>query len=209
MQAGERTGTALSITRTIVGTLAVMLAIAACTDSPSDPPTATATTTTATEPTPTPTPSPTIDLTVPPVRPDAMSTPDADGAAAAAAYFTQLYAYAYATADLTEWKAMSEPDCQFCTNVINGVTAMVSDGESDTSAPIDVTFQSGTEIIPDASFSASLEMHQGESSRLDGEGRTLRTAPAGNFELQFAIAWRDGWFIREVDTKPVDATPAS
>lgn len=205
MHAGESRSTALSIARTVVGALAV-LALSACTGSSPTPPPDTGVTTATSDPAPTPSPTPTADLTVPPVQPEEMSTPSADGAAAAAAYFTQLYAYVYATGDLAGWRAMSEPDCQFCNNVINGVVAMIADGGSDTSAPIVVGSQSGTEIIPDSSFSATVRAHQGESSRLDEEGRTLRTTPAGDFELYFAIAWRDGWFVREVDTTSLDET---
>ncbi|MBO3103486.1 DUF6318 family protein [Cellulomonas fengjieae] len=136
--------------------------------------------------------------------PEAMSTPSGDGAAAAATYFTQLYAYAYATADLTAWKAMSEPDCTFCNSATAGIDAMVAAGETDTSAPIVVTESFGTEIIPAQSYSATLRMRQGDSQRLDSSGNVIRTGEGGAYELYFALAWRDGWFVREIDSKAIE-----
>jgi hypothetical protein len=148
-----------------------------------------------------------VDLTVPPVPPAAMGTPSADGAAAAAAYFAKLHAYAYATRDLGAWTAMSEPDCQFCTNVVDGVNAMVAANESDNTAPVTISESFGTEIDPAVSYSATIRLHQGASERLDSGGSVVRTDPGGDFELYFALAWRDGWFVREVDTKQLDASP--
>ncbi|MBO3103701.1 DUF6318 family protein [Cellulomonas fengjieae] len=194
------------IMRVVVGAVASALCVSACTGSTPKPPQGTdSPTVTPTAPTPTPTPSPTLDLTVPPVAPEAMATPSADGAAAAATYFTQLYAYAYATADLTAWKAMSEPDCQFCENVINGVTAMVAAGESDTSSAVAVFDSFGTEIDPGVAYSATVRANQGPSERRDKAGNVISRGVGGDVELYFALAWRDGWFVREVDTKLLDS----
>src|SRR5690554_3704314 len=49
-----------------------------------------------------------------PAPPDAMRRDDVAGAEAAAQYFLQLYPYVYATGDLSEWEAMSDPECVFC-----------------------------------------------------------------------------------------------
>ena len=59
-----------------------------------------------------------------------MSTMDGDGAAAAAVYFIELYGYVLQTGDLTEWNAMSYPDCQFCTSTAQYVQSVYSAGGS-------------------------------------------------------------------------------
>ncbi|MBO3084713.1 DUF6318 family protein [Cellulomonas fengjieae] len=140
--------------------------------------------------------------------PEAMSTPSGDGAAAAATYFTQLYAYAYATADLTAWKAMSEPDCQFCNSVTEDINSMILERGSETSAPIVVTSAVGTPIEPGAFYSATVHMHQGASTRYDRDGNVVTTGVARSYELLFALAWRDGWFVRQIDTTTLDETAA-
>ncbi|WP_315093528.1 DUF6318 family protein [uncultured Cellulomonas sp.] len=207
MHPGDDTFQKRAITRAAVVAVAVLLWLTACTGSTPTTPTATGAGTESGVPTPTPSPTQTVDLTVPPVRPEAMATPSADGAAAAATYFTKLHAYAYATTDLAAWKAMSEPDCQFCTNVIDGVNAMVVADESDRTAEMIVSSAFGTEIDPGVSYSATLLVSQAASQRLDRDGNVIRTDEGGDFELYFALAWRDGWFVREVDTEQLNAGP--
>lgn len=89
--------------------------LAACTSNdPGDPPTSSPHTASATPTlTPTPPPTPTPEAATPPERPD-MSTVDAEAAKDLAVYFLRLYPYVYATGDVTEWKAVSHPECIFC-----------------------------------------------------------------------------------------------
>ena len=58
-----------------------------------------------------------------------MSTMDGKGAAAAAVYFIELYGYVLQTGDLTEWNAMSFPDCQFCQSTAKYVQSVHARGE--------------------------------------------------------------------------------
>lgn len=104
--------------RAALATLAVTLAmtgLAGCTKPAPDPsptPSSTSASPTPTETSPSPTPSPT-----PPPKPEAWSRDDDTGALAAAQYFMDLYNYVIATGDLTEWKALAAPDCDFCQSV--------------------------------------------------------------------------------------------
>ncbi|GEK23296.1 DUF6318 family protein [Cellulomonas xylanilytica] len=208
MHAGELASTALSIARAAISVVVVALALSACTGAPPGPQAPTEITASAPTATPSQSPTPTVDLTVPPVQPRAMDTPSADGAAAAAAYFTKLYAYAYATGDLTTWNGMSEPTCTFCSSVTAGVNAMLSAGESDSSAEIVVTNVSALEITPSAFYSAELQMSQGPSQRYDSAGQVISRGEGQSWDLVFALAWRDGWFVREIDSEPTQtATP--
>ena len=57
-----------------------------------------------------------------------MATMDGNGAAAAAVYFIELYGYVLQTGDLTEWNAMSFPQCQFCSSVHRSITSVYEAG---------------------------------------------------------------------------------
>ncbi len=63
-----------------------------------------------------------------PEKPAKMSENSPEGAVAAAEYFVSLYPYVYATGDLTEWDAMSEDGCVFCSSVHDNVTELHESG---------------------------------------------------------------------------------
>ena len=63
-----------------------------------------------------------------PVWPVEAEQNDPTGAQQAAIYFMRLYPYAFATGDLTQWEAMSESTCGFCSNVTANVTELHEDG---------------------------------------------------------------------------------
>jgi DNA-binding LacI/PurR family transcriptional regulator len=54
-----------------------------------------------------------------PKRPEAMKRDDAQGAAAAAEYFIELYPYVMATGDTEEFEAMSHRACEYCKGVLD------------------------------------------------------------------------------------------
>src|SRR5450756_160409 len=126
MRMGPRTSR-----RALVGAAAVALAVgvvAGCSGGNAKPgPSATTASSTPTA-SPSPTASPTPDASVKPVRPAAMDQVNAAGAEAVAAYFLNLYPYVYASNDLTEWKALSHPECVFCKSVIDNVEKQVAAG---------------------------------------------------------------------------------
>ena len=87
--------------------------------------------------TPTPTPTATGSLsaqeqalretalsTPKPERPAGMDENTPEGAIATGEYFLSLYPYMHATGDLSDWQAMSTPDCGFCNSVITKVTKL-------------------------------------------------------------------------------------
>ncbi|MPV89432.1 hypothetical protein GB882_12205 [Georgenia ruanii] len=104
--------------------LAATALLAGCTADADPQPTADPTTASA-APSPTAAEGPEAEK---PVPPDAMRRDDVAGAEAAAQYFLQLYPYVYATGDLTEWKAMSHPECVFCAGVVESVAALYGSG---------------------------------------------------------------------------------
>lgn len=64
-----------------------------------------------------------------PTRPEAMGRDDAEGAAAAAVYFIELYPYVMATGDTAEFEAMSHRACGFCSELIRQAAGIRGKGE--------------------------------------------------------------------------------
>src|SRR6478609_144939 len=77
----------------------------------------------------TPEPSPTETGPVKPERPAAMERDDAEGAAAAAEYFLELYPYVMTTGDTTEWDAMAHEECESCRGLIGDAATRAEDGD--------------------------------------------------------------------------------
>lgn len=132
-----------------------------------------------------------------------MVEPTGNGAAAAAAYFLQLYPYAYATGDLVEWSAMSDAACGFCSNVRDDVTRIASSGHRDDESRVSVVSQRGVEIVDDESFSAVVVVDQTPSRELAPDGSVVASDDGGRFEMTFALRWSDSWRVMEVDVARV------
>ena len=193
--------------RLVVTVAALGLLVTGCTDDPAPVETTAASTPSPTpSPSATPSPVPTPAAATLPARPEAMSTPSADGAAAAATYFmTALYPYAYATGDTAEWESMSAPECRLCSGFRDKVAEMVTSGETIDSGSITVDYAFGTEIRADEWYSAELQINQGEATRRDATGTVVSTSPGGRFRVAVAMTWADTWIIDAVDIDPVDA----
>ena len=68
-------------------------------------------------------------LSIPkPERPAGMDDLSPEGLRLAGEYVLALYLYVYATGDLSDWRAMSIPECGFCNSVIAKVTDLHSSG---------------------------------------------------------------------------------
>ncbi|MFJ4230352.1 DUF6318 family protein [Cellulosimicrobium cellulans] len=84
-----------------------------------------------TSPSETPEPTPTETGPVKPERPAAMERDDAEGAAAAAEYFLELYPYVMATGDTVEWDAMTWAEtCGFCSSVSKDARSIAEAGQT-------------------------------------------------------------------------------
>ncbi|MFC8190219.1 DUF6318 family protein [Cellulomonas sp. NPDC057328] len=189
----------------VAATVLVGLMTAGCTGdaTPTGPTGTHSPSASADAPSATPTASPAPDVSVPPARPDAMATPSADGAAAAASYFLQLYPYAYASGDLSEWDSMSDPACGFCTNVRSNVTRLQETGHRDDESTVTVVSQSAAEIVAGESYSALVVVDQTPSRELAPDGTVVSSDEGGRFEMTFALSWKDGWRVAEVDVARV------
>lgn len=122
--------------RATVVVMGVVL-LGACGDGSSAEPTtpAAVTSTETLAPTPAPTVEPTAVATdragvplVPPERPAAMDNDDVAGAQAAAEYFIEVFGYAVRSQDTTELVALCDPTSNFCSAVLDEISADRSAG---------------------------------------------------------------------------------
>jgi len=168
------------------------------TDDATSKPPVTATST----PTPSPTPPPKVDVTVPPVRPEAMATPSADGAAAAASYFISLYAYIYATGDTSTWRQMSAATCAFCLDAAADAEAITASGRRG-GTPVEITSAEGIELKPGEWFTAGLRVIQPPTIEVDASGNETQTSDGGTYDFDFAMTWSGDWIVDSVGIEPV------
>ena len=177
--------------------VAGMIALVAggCTESPTPRPT-TSPTPSRSE-TPSPSATPTADAAMPPQRPEAMASADADGAAAAASYFISLFPYVHATGDFAEWDALSAPGCQFCSGVRADVVDVLGRGNR-TLSSAEILSASGLEIEADRWYSATLHVSIGPSTEVDSQGGAVQEHPAEDRTIDVVMTWSDGWQIDEV-----------
>ena len=134
-----------------------------------------------------------------------MSTNDEAGAVAAAEYFgVDLYAYVFASGDLSTWRSMSDPGCSFCNGVIADVEELSAAGEADDGVPATVESAFGTTITDGARYTATLLVRQEASVVRDNAGEVTNEDEGGRYELHYAIAWQDGWRILALDVTSLD-----
>ena len=180
--------------------LAMAFGLAACTTSkPSPTPEPSVTVSSAPSATPTPSGSPTWE----PVRPDSTKSEGLDGAIATARFFLSLYPYVYQTGDLSEWNAMSHPDCGFCGSVATKVNALHAAGRHTEGGEVRVEGAphiernaSGTEVI------VTLAASHAEIRELSSDGSVVSTLPAVTNPVD-VLVWRHGatWLVHGVKVK--------
>ncbi|MGV8967187.1 MAG: DUF6318 family protein [Cellulomonas sp.] len=180
--------------------LAVALTLGGCTETAAPAPSSPGTPGTVRPAAPTTTPSAGPAPVAPPERPAAMDSNDADGAIAAATYFISLYPYVYATGDLAEWKAMSDPACIFCASVSNHVDEMVAKGNRLTGGMVKLlapaTYTPHEHSLSEIHLVASQE----RSTEVSHAGAPVSTSPASEADVVVLLTF-DGalWSIRGVD----------
>ncbi|WP_315097041.1 DUF6318 family protein [uncultured Cellulomonas sp.] len=190
----------------LVAPVTALILLAGCTGGPPTAPESSTPPPIESTPSPTPTPTPTVppsvDVTVKPERPAALDEPPSvDGAVAVAEYFALLYPYVYATGELAEWRALSDPDCNFCASVDSNVVAMFANGRRSAGGSISVVEATGEEINPGASYTAQLATVQQPSSTVNADGTVFESFPdTTRTRWSMVVHWRnEAWTIRGVD----------
>ncbi|WP_341358559.1 DUF6318 family protein [Georgenia sp. M64] len=200
--------------RTIVGATAALtlsILLGGCTDGSAGTPTPTVSaseapsvepSSAAPEPTTT-APSAEVEK---PVPPEAMRRDDVAGAEAAAQYFLKLYQYAYASGSTAEIRAMSDPECDFCTDVVSDVEELYGAGGSAEGGDFSVLDATAHPPLQgNEYFRVDLLAEEGPSRRVEGSGSSS-TASGGRSVLIFAIGRAvDEWLVREVQVEDGEA----
>ena len=181
----------------VMGTLA-----AGCTDdlperpAPTPPP--------SVEVTPTLTASPAGTAAPAPERPSSPSAPSAESASATARYFLELYPYAYASGDLTEWDRLAAPSCTYCSTTSDDVQRVVDSRHSVTGGAVEITEARADEVDPGTLYSAFLHYQEAPSQELDGAGAPVASSDGGTYTALIALRWTGAaWSVEAVDINGV------
>ena len=197
---------AMSIRRGIVpGLLAVGL-IVGCSpevkapDDPTSGPSVTVSPSPSPTPTPTPTPSAAGVLAdgVKPTRPAALDQPATGaGAIEVLTYYLLLVPYAQNAGDLQDLSALSHPDCQFCSSVVDGVTEMANRKEHAEGGAYHLADAAVMEVDVGRWFSVDVTLHEEPSRDVDRYGGVIREYPEGTNTVNAVVVFEAGeWKIR-------------
>lgn len=133
-----------------------------------------------------------------------MKRDDAEGAAAAAEYFIELYPYVMATGDTEEFEAMSHRACGFCGDALDDVARFRSEGQvykgGASEGSIDVAYARDevTGIYP---FDMSVRQDASVVSTRGGD--EVSSAPSSMSTLRVEIGIRnESWVIVEIASVP-------
>ncbi|MGW9467025.1 DUF6318 family protein [Cellulosimicrobium sp. MI9406] len=165
---------------------------------------------TSAEPSETETPEPEPTTTGPPKpeRPAAMERDDAEGAAAAAAYFLGLYSDMMSSQDSAEWEEMSHAECGYCAASLDKVEWLRESGSAyeggritlDVDDPFKYVRDSQTGVFPlDGTLSQdALKVTAADGSEVASESTT---SMAVRIEVGKSD---DDWVIVEIAPLPED-----
>ncbi|MFI8525149.1 DUF6318 family protein [Promicromonospora sukumoe] len=177
------------------------LALSACTGSPPDPEVSASP---SDDPTPAVSASPSPEVPAKPERPEAMKRKDAEGAAAAAEYFIELYPYVMSTGDTEEFEAMSHRACGFCADALKQAERISTRDETWAGGEIQSTLletyerDDVTGIYP-----LDVEVQQDAAQITDSEGATVFEGEAERAIYRVELGRRNGlWIVVEIAPGP-------
>lgn len=143
-----------------------------------------------------PEPTPTETGPVKPERPAAMEQEDAEGAAAAAEYYLELYPYVMATGDTAEWEAMSHEACDGCRGLIDDASLRESDGDVFLGGELAAT--TGEMYARDeltGIFPLDVVVEQGTTQIMSTAGETYLSQQPSTYERRVEMGIRDGQWV--------------
>jgi hypothetical protein len=194
-------GAAMRVAGLIVG---VGLALAACTGSTPDPD-VTGSSTGESTPVASASASPTPWEPAKPERPEAMKRDDAEGAAAAAEYFIELYPYVMATGDTEEFEAMSHRACGFCDDALAQARQIEEGGWQYTGggSTLSVTQAYERDDLTGI-YPLDVEISQESSQISESDGAQLDSVESKVFDRRIELGLRRGeWVV--VTVAPIPA----
>jgi hypothetical protein len=127
-----------------------------------------------------------------------MDRDDAEGAIAAATYFISLYSYVYATGDLLQWQAISDPECVFCSGLTSDVHAAAAIGTTFTGGSLAVTSSIATPGDASNFFRVDLTVSQAPFESIDSTGAARSSSPGTESAALTAVLEHNtqGWLVR-------------
>ncbi len=183
----------------------VGLVAAGCTGTAPDP-TTPVETTAQPSPTETPEPEPTETGPTKPARPAAMDRDDAEGAAAAAEYFVELYPYVMTTGDTAEWEAMSHAECEPCHGFIDQAKTIAERGDVYSGGVVDATVADPGRYVRDEATGLTpldVEYTQAEILIADPAGEELFSSKSASEQRRMELGRRDGsWIVVTIAPMP-------
>ncbi|WP_125775589.1 DUF6318 family protein [Antribacter gilvus] len=177
--------------------LGAVIGVGACTGEPSPgPTTVTVAPTESTAASPTP--------PAKPERPEAMERDDAEGAAAAAQYFIEMYPYVMATGDTAEFEAMSHDACGFCVDTLSQANQIKNRDETWTGGEITSSLvESYEQDALTGIFPLDVDIDQEQAVITDAAGSVVFTGVPERAQYRVEIAQRDGeWLVVEIAPRP-------
>jgi hypothetical protein len=181
----------------------VGLTLSACTGSTPEPE---VTATSSGDPTPavSASASPAPSVPTKPKRPEAMKRDDAQGAAAAAEYFIELYPYVMATGDTEEFEAMSHRACGFCDDALEDIAALQKKdhtyrgGDAKGSVLKSYARDGVTGIYP-----LDMSVRQEVSTITDDAGSKVSSIKSSVSEVRVEVGrWKGSWVVVEIASLP-------
>ncbi|MHA7132789.1 DUF6318 family protein [Oerskovia turbata] len=152
---------------------------------------------TAEKPSPTPTPPPTGPAK--PERPAAMDKDDAEGAAAAAEYFIELYPYVMTTGDTSDWEAMSHAECGSCSDLIGDAKSIVTRGDIFVGGEVEASIDDPYYYVRDEQtgiYPLDLRVEQSATTITDKSGAELMSSGDEKSDRRIEMGRLEGnWIV--------------
>lgn len=179
--------------------VAVGLALSACTGTTPDPD---GTGSPSGEPTASASPTPSVPAK--PERPAAMERDDAEGAAAAAEYFIELYPYVMATGDTEEFEAMSHMACGFCEDALEQAERIRSRNDTWTGGKIrSALLETYKRDELTGIYPLDFEVEQAAAQIIDSEGAAVFKGDDESATYRVEMGRKaDAWVVVEIAPGP-------
>lgn len=131
-----------------------------------------------------------------PVKPALADENSKEGLEAFTKYWFELLSYGYETGDVTEWQALSAPDCSYCVNVRKRIDDSYSSGGWQVGAKISVGSVE-PQFMPDApSQEVAVQVLQQPTSYYAPDGSEAKTASsAGNSAVVVIATYDQSWSV--------------
>ncbi len=138
-----------------------------------------------------------------PTRPDAIKQNDLESAAVSAKYFLELYGYTIKSLDLSEFRAISSPDCEFCNDFIGHISELVEGEQAYEGGALKISeaVHDETENTNDIA-NVLFYMEQKEAKILDSGGDVVEAYPAGSMGTRVVLTFEDeSWTVTQVEVE--------